>query len=76
MNQEFERVYEASSVPGYMERLLKEITSRLMAKGFSVNLLMGDGENFVLRLTDFRHHTGLFHVKCVNNSIIEWRKYA
>ncbi|QIO03361.1 hypothetical protein [Salmonella phage SilasIsHot] len=72
----FERCFEPGSVSGYMDRLCTDIVTRLAAKGIVVNTIIRNGNNFILQITDYRHHTGIFQVLCVDNSIIEWRRYA
>lgn len=80
MNQEFEnlfeRCFEPASVAGYMDRLSKEIISRLVAKGIVVNTIIRNGNNFIMQMTDYHRRTGIIQVSCVDNSIIEWRQYA
>ncbi|EBW9290403.1 hypothetical protein B7N40_24130 [Salmonella enterica subsp. enterica serovar Bovismorbificans] len=72
----FERCFEPGSVSGYMDRLCTDIVTRLAAKGIVVNTIIRNGNNFILQITDYRHRTGIFQVLCVDNSIIEWRRYA
>ncbi|BBK03728.1 hypothetical protein [Enterobacter phage EspM4VN] len=72
----FERCFEPASVAGYMDRLSKEIISRLAARGIHVGTLVRNGDNFIIQMSDYRHGSGIFHVKCIDNSIIEWRRYA
>lgn len=76
MREEFERVYEQASVPGYMDRLCKEIVTRLMAKGITITTIIQNGDNFILQISDYRRRSGVFQVSCINNSTIEWRQYA
>lgn len=73
---EFEKVFEAGSVPGYMERLMKEVRARLMAKGISMDIVATDGIQYVVKMEDYRRRTALVHIQCTNNSLIEWRRYA
>ena len=72
----FERCFEPASVAGYMDRLSKEIITRLTARGYRVGMLLSNGDNFIIQMSNFRHGSGIFHVKCIDNSIIEWRRYA
>lgn len=72
----FERCFEPGSVYGYMDRLSKEFIVRLAAKGIHVDTLVHNGDNFIIQASDYRRRTGIFQVKCVNNSVIEWRQHA
>lgn len=72
----FERCFEPGSVPGYMDRLFKEIAVRLAAKGIVIGVVIMNGDNFIIQASDYRHRTGIFQVKCINNSVIEWRQHA
>lgn len=76
MQQEFERAFEPASVSGYLDRLSKEIIIRLAKKGIHVNTLIHNGDNFIIQMTDHYRRSGVFQVSCINNSIIEWRRYA
>lgn len=73
---EFERVYESASVSGYMKRLYQEIRVRLMMRGISVNCVMAQTDSFIMTLTDHRRNMCIIQVSCVNNEIIQWRRYA
>ncbi|QFR58407.1 hypothetical protein AC3HA11_1460 [Escherichia phage vB_EcoM_3HA11] len=73
---EFERVYESASVSGYMQRLYQEICVRLMSRGISVNRVMSQPDSFIMTLTDHRQNMCIIQVSCVNNEIIQWRRYA
>ncbi|EDL0982003.1 hypothetical protein PJM36_0017 [Salmonella phage vB_SenM_UTK0005] len=73
---EFERVYESASVSGYMQRLYQEICVRLISRGISVNRVMSQPDSFIMTLTDHRQNMCIIQVSCVNNEIIQWRRYA
>ncbi|AFO10301.1 putative uncharacterised protein [Salmonella phage Vi01] len=73
---EFERAYESASVSGYMQRLYQEICFRLMSRGISVNRVMSQPDSFIMTLTDHRQNMCIIQVSCVDNEIIQWRRYA